>query len=184
MPKSKKKFKDKVSYKGKFLHVVSRHFTSSLGKGSVWEYIKRPNSTQSLVIFAITKKNEVILIKNFRWPRMENVLEVPAGMQEKNDNSPIKAARRELLEETGYVAGKMELIMRVPLLAGLMSDDTLVYLASDAHKISEQSLDPEEDIEVILVPIKELASYLEKTRIVTSSMIWAVYGKLKARNLL
>ena len=57
-------------------------------------------------VVALTKKREVVLIKQYRHGVGKVLLEIPAGVMDEDDESPLKAAQRELLEETGYTSNK------------------------------------------------------------------------------
>ena len=57
-------------------------------------------------VAAITEKNEILMVRQFRYPYMENVLEIPAGKRDKGNESPLECGKRELKEETGAVAEK------------------------------------------------------------------------------
>src|SRR3989344_8336527 len=76
------------------------------GKIEKWHVIERhPGS----MIFAMTEKNEVLLVENHAYPWKKDFIELPAGFIDKNE-TPEQAAKRELLEETGYEADSLEKI--------------------------------------------------------------------------
>ena len=91
-----------VLYEGKFKRFVSKNN---------WEYVEGVHHEGVVVILAMTDAKEVILIEQYRIPVEKNVIEFPAGlvsdMEHCKDETLEEAARRELLEETGYEAKEM-----------------------------------------------------------------------------
>jgi len=111
-------------------------------------------------VVAITKDNEVVLVKQYRHGVQEAMLEFPGGVVDDGED-PMVGVRRELLEETGYTAGEFVQVGRLYPNPALQTNSLYCYLALDAEKVSGQALDAGEDIEVHLVPLEEL---IEMTR--------------------
>ena len=106
-------------------------------------------------IVALTKNNEVVLVKQYRHGICDVLLEFPGGVVEDAED-PLDGARRELLEETGYQASNWTPVGRIYPNPALQTNTLYCYLALDAEKVSVQSLDAGEDIEVHLLPLDEL----------------------------
>jgi len=87
------------------------------------------------------------------------VIEFPAGLNDKGDTLE-EAARRELLEETGYYAGRMIFLTEGPLSSGASGEILSVYLARDLVFKGVGGRDETEDIEVITIPIEKLCDRL------------------------
>jgi len=145
---------------GKFTTRRDIYFLDKEGKEQVWEAVGRNMHVKTVSIFALTANREVILEKIFRVPFNGYVLELPAGLGDREGESAEELARRELLEETGYQAQKMTLLMHGPYNAGLLSDEMMLFFAPNAEKIAEPQLEPAEDLEVILVPLDKLVDFL------------------------
>lgn len=111
--------------------------------------IDRPDAA---VIAAFTKAKELILIKQYRHPVKEISTEIPAGYINPDETEILKAAERELLEETGYKAAKIIPLNQTWASAGIMSNKVDFFLALDCEKIQDQSLDPHENISIHLAP--------------------------------
>jgi 8-oxo-dGTP pyrophosphatase MutT (NUDIX family) len=106
-------------------------------------------------VIALTRGREVILEKQYRHGVGEVLLEIPAGVMDKEDESPLQAAKRELLEETGYTSEKfIEVGCSYPNPA-THTNLTYSFLALDVEKTGQQNLDETEEIEVSLMPFDE-----------------------------
>ena len=152
--------RDRIAHKGKFLTTIHRGFRGIHGKKEVWEMVKRNIHGRIVGVVAITPKNEVVMNKIYRVPLKSYVLEFPAGLSDKKGESEVALARRELLEETGYVAEKLELLVRTPVYAGLVEDEMAIYLATDVKKLMDPDYENAEDIGVITIPLSKLYRYL------------------------
>ncbi len=106
-------------------------------------------------IFALTKSNEAVLIRQYRHGVCDVLWEFPGGVVEDGEN-PVDGAKRELREETGYMASHMIQIAQLYPNPALQTNSLYSFMALDAEKVSEQNLDAGEDIEVHLMPVDEL----------------------------
>ncbi|MEO8770533.1 MAG: NUDIX hydrolase [Ferruginibacter sp.] len=113
---------------------------------------------------AITENNEVILVKQYRHPVDEILTEIPGGFIDANEK-PEDAIRRELLEETGYSFTTIHLLGTSLLNPGVLDNITYMFLAIGGVKIADQSLDPNEEIEIILKPLEEVRAMLMRNEI-------------------
>ncbi|WP_367872404.1 NUDIX hydrolase [Luteolibacter sp. Populi] len=131
-----------------------------------WDFAKRPNADYCVGILAVTPDDEVVLIEQYRIPVQSTVIEVPAGLvgdeEEFRGEELSETAARELIEETGYKPGKIELLLSTPTSAGMTSELTHLFLATDLTKVSEGGGTGHEDIKVHLVPRTELREWLKK----------------------
>jgi len=148
--------KHKTLYRGRYL---------GLCEVDGWEYATRTNATGVVVIVAATDEGELVLVEQFRIPVASTVIELPAGLVgDLRDRSEprLEAARRELLEETGYEAEYMEEIMSCPSSAG-MSDEIITFVgARGLRKVSAGGGDNSEDITVHLVPIEAVDQWIAR----------------------
>ena len=136
-------------------------------KGRVFEIhkdiVKLPDGTQAyrevvehtggVCIAAVDEDNHIFLVEQFRYPIKKITLEVPAGKLEFNED-PLKAAIRELSEETGFSAGNIVKIGSFYPSPGFCSELLHFYLATDLVQ-GEQHLDEGEFLRCIRMPLKE-----------------------------
>ena len=131
-----------------------------------WEFATRPNSTAVVGILAMTPHNEVILVEQYRRPVQSRVLEICAGLvgdePEFEGESLADTARRELLEETGYIADSMTPLLSSPTSAGMTDEMTHLFFAKNATKSGPGGGVDGEDITTHLVPREQLARFLEE----------------------
>lgn len=144
-----------ILYKGKYINLVER---------DGWEYVTR-NTEDVVVIFPVLDTGEVLLIKEFRKPIQKYVISLPAGLvgdNGKKGENIIKAAIREMIEETGYEPLTIfPLAVDLPSSPGL-TDETFTLLgARNLKKIGPGGGDDTENIENIIIFPEELNKYKE-----------------------
>ncbi len=133
-------------------------------------------------IIPITDNEEVVMIKQYRHGSEEVCLEIPGGLVEEDD--PEKAAVRELLEETGYAGEGVTYLGAVNPNPAIFNNLCHTYLVEKAKKVAKKNLDPNEDIEVVLVPISEIPSLIKSGLITHALVVVAFYYYfLKNRSL-
>ena len=125
-------------------------------------------------VIAITKDGEFVMEKQYRHGLGVNSIELPCGVMEKGE-SPMEAAQRELLEETGYGNGSWSRLMTIAPNPGSMSNVTHCFLAVGVEKVSGQSLDATEDLSVHLMSEAEVKSLLEDEQIYQALMVAPLY---------
>jgi ADP-ribose pyrophosphatase len=134
--------------------------------------------------FAITKDNQVLMVKQYRHAIGEESIELAGGVVDQGE-SPEEAIKRELLEETGYVFESIELIGKLSANPATSNNYTFLYLAKGGEKVAEQNLDDHEDVEVLLYSIDEVKQLVRDNKILqalhTSCIFYALekIGKLK-----
>ena len=113
----------------------------------------------SVNVLAITDKGNAVLVDNYRFGTSSYLLELPGGIVDDGEDHQ-QAAKRELLEETGYTAKEWIYVGCVASNPVFMDSFVHHYLAIGAAKTGETDLDDAEDIEVREMPIEEVRKML------------------------
>jgi ADP-ribose pyrophosphatase YjhB (NUDIX family) len=113
----------------------------------------------SATALAITADNKVLLVKQYRHPVGEVMYETPGGFIDEGEDA-IAGMRRELLEETGYSFPHIEPLGKIAANPALLNNYTSLFIATGGIKITDQQLDHNEQIEIVLVTIEELMDML------------------------
>ncbi|MBK9208243.1 MAG: NUDIX hydrolase [Anaerolineales bacterium] len=106
-------------------------------------------------VLALTKNQEVVLVRQFRHGAQDICWEFPGGVVEDGE-SPLVGVQRELSEETGYTTSNIIEVGKFYPNPALQTNLMHAYLAYDVEKTAIQEFDDAEDIEVHLVPLDEL----------------------------
>jgi ADP-ribose pyrophosphatase len=129
--------------------------------------------------FALTADGKVIMIRQYRHALGEECIEIPGGCVDDTDKSLEDAIARELLEETGYQFSAIKHLGRISPNPSTNSNLLHMFLATGGVKITEQSLDENEEIEVMLLSIEELKQLIRENKIVqamhVSCMLYALH---------
>ena len=139
-------------YDGSLLHVRKDTVRLPNGKEANREVIRHIGA---VCVVPVTQDGQVIVERQFRYPMDQVITEIPAGKLDRADEDPLEAGKRELEEETGYIAGKWT-DMGVYYPTPAYSDEKIwMYLAEDLS-LGQRHLDDDEFLDVKLVPLKTL----------------------------
>ena len=129
-----------------------------------WTFVQRPNATGVVSIVALTDEDEIIFVEQLRKPVSARTIELPAGLagdEPGHEHEALAAtAARELLEETGYEAGKITPLIECPTSPGMTDEVVSFFLATKLRKVSAGGGVAGEDIEVHLVPLAAAHAFL------------------------
>lgn len=140
-------------------------FITAKVKGK-WEYVSRSRGIKAAVILAIDDEQHVILVEQFRVPLGRPCIELPAGLigDHGEDEDATDAAARELEEETGYRAARMESLGEYYSSPGMVSESFTLLRASGLTKVGPGGGVDGEDITVHRVPITGIGQFITESR--------------------
>ena len=151
---------EEIMWEGRF--VVAK-------KRGRWEYVSRARNIRAAVILAVDADDNVILVEQFRVPLGKNCVELPAGLigdhDDDEDEDASVAAARELEEETGYRAGRMEPLGEFYSSPGMVSESFSLFAAHDLEKIGPGGGVAGENITVHRVPLVGLPDFVAARRL-------------------
>ncbi|MFP4015750.1 MAG: NUDIX hydrolase [Halanaerobiales bacterium] len=142
MDQQEKTIRSEDIYSGKILNLRIDRVSIPNGNQAEREIVEHSGG---VCILAVTDNNRILLVEQFRKPVEGNLLELPAGKLEK-DEDPLECAKRELVEETGYQAESVEYLFSFHTSPGYSNEIIHLYLASDMEEVG---VDPDEN-EIII----------------------------------
>lgn len=125
------------------------------------------------MIVAVTKDGKLVMVRQFKPGFGDVIIEFPAGRIETAHSNLEETARHELEEETGILVEKLEYFGTIAGFVTKGTEKVHCYFAKDVEFNSQQKLDDNEDIEVILLSPKELDELIDSNRIQAASIIAA-----------
>lgn len=159
-----------VVYDGKRVRLELHHFRDDqTQKRHVREICVHAGA---VVVIPFVDSDTILLIRSLRHAVAQILIELPAGTLEKGEN-PMNCAGRELLEETGYVAGRMKLIGSFFTSPGILSEKMHAFAAYDLEK-RHQALEETEDIEVMQVRFDQAIAMIQSGEIQDGKTIAAL----------
>jgi len=129
---------------------------------------------------ALTEDNQVVMVRQYRHAIEETILEIPGGCVDETDKNHEAAIARELMEETGYEFCNYQYLGKISPNPSTNTNWMHMFLATGGKKVNEQSLDHNEEIEVVLVPLDELKRMLKDHEILQAMHVTTImYGLMK-----
>lgn len=148
---TEKTLKKEYQYQGKILKMRVDEVELPNGNTATREVVEHPGG---VTIAALTDNNELLFVRQFRYPYETVLLELPAGKLDPGENQPLEAAKRELQEETGGV-GKDYISLGTFYPSAGFCDEVLHLYFCKVASIGASHPDEDEFIEPILIPIEK-----------------------------
>ncbi len=163
---------DITRYAGRYLNLLER---------DGWEFASRNNVSAVVILVPVTDQGDIVLVEQFRKPVGKNVIELPAGLvgdHEDPDESILKAAKRELEEETGFEAAQLDLLMECPNSAGMSDEIVSFVMARGLRRVGPGGGDESEEIHVHTVPLEGVDHWLREQQSAGKSLDPKIYAAL------
>ncbi|MGC8484022.1 MAG: NUDIX hydrolase [Candidatus Baltobacteraceae bacterium] len=157
-------------YRGPVFRVRTDLLRYADGHRFACDVVEHPGS---VAIAAMLGERELLLVRQYRHPLRATMWEIPAGKCEPGE-SPLEGAARELAEETGYRAGRVELLASVAMTPGFCDEVLHLVLARDLAP-GAQALDDDERIDVRAVTIEEGMSMFARGEISDAKTLLALF---------
>jgi len=161
---------EEIMFDGPRFNVTRKIYKRQDGKEILRDIV---NPGDAAVILPITEKNEVVFVTQFREAIGKASMELPAGMVDLNEE-PIVTAKRELEEETGIIANKLEHMITIYPSTGYTSEKVHIFLAKD-FEYGQMHLDETEEIlKIERIPIEECIEKAKSGLLENASQVIAI----------
>lgn len=166
-----------ILFQSRIFNVVERTQVGRSGKILKRQVVKHPGA---VAIAPILPDGRVLLIEQFRVALQRKIFEIPAGTREVGED-PLSTATRELKEETGYSAGKIERMTAIYTSPGILQEELILYLATDL-KPGETALEDGEAIELRPKTWDEIDAMIDNGEIVDAKTLVGLFMARRALN--
>lgn len=176
----------KVAYQGRIFSVVTDHITEPGGVTGTRDFIRHNGSIVVLAVDSSTDPADpvILLERQYRHAAGKFLLELPAGRIEPGE-APLAAAKRELIEETGFRAKKWSRLVQYYASPGFLSEYFHVFLAEDLQR-GKATPEEDEKIELIYMPISKLLAQIYAGKIhdgktITAALLYSARNRANVR---
>ncbi len=162
-----------ILYKGKVFDLEVDHVEYPSGNKGVREVARHPGGA---VTVPILPDSNILMVRQFRYPLQAFTLELPAGKLNPGED-PEAAAKRELEEETGWIANKLEKLTGLLTTPGFCDEVLHIYLARDLtlSPAGHRREEGETDMTVLAMPLQEALTLVERQEIRDSKTIVGLF---------
>ncbi|MEO6723395.1 MAG: NUDIX hydrolase [Ferruginibacter sp.] len=152
-------------YITRYPYFTARKDKCEMPDGKIVEAYYMVELPTTVCALAITTEGKALLVKQYRHPLEETIIELPGGFVDGGEE-PAEAIGRELLEETGHAFDKIEYLGKVAGNPGVLTGYTHLFLARGGKEVAKLSLDATEEIEVLHFSLEEVQGMLSRNEIV------------------
>lgn len=146
-----KQLESEYLFKGKIINLRRDKAELPNGKSAEREVVEHPGG---VCVAALCSNEDLLFVKQFRYPYMEETLELPAGKRDNPTENPLECGMRELREETGAIAENFISLGELYPTPGYCAEIIWMYLATSLTFASQQP-DEDEFLDVLRIPLKK-----------------------------
>ncbi len=158
--------KSEEVYRGRIINLKVDQITVSSGIETIREVVQHPGGA---AVVPRLDNGDVLLVRQFRYPMQQSLLELPAGKIDWGE-TPENTAARELQEEVGCVAGRLRKLGEFYTTPGFCDEKLFLFLAEDL-RLSQRQPDHDEEIEVVQCSLSNLEAFVATGKIVDAKTI-------------
>jgi len=164
---------ERLVHQGYVWHLATAEFEAPDGRRFERDIVRSPGAVGVVpLVFDAEGNPSVVLVKQYRPPYDDMVIEIPAGMRDIEGEDAAEVARRELIEEAGLVAGELVYLTEIYPSPGMTNSITSIYLATGCTPTDHDRQGPEEDfMEVLHVPLGDAIEMVLDQRICDSKTV-------------
>lgn len=167
---------ERTIHEGRVIRLAVGQFVDPEGVPFEREVVHHPGAVSVVPLLA---DDSVVMVRQYRASVEKSLLEIPAGKRDVPDENPELTARRELEEEVGYRAGRIELLGTFYNSPGFTDEYSYTYLARDLEQVGSATVGPEEShMTVEHVPLDEVSARIASGDLVDAK---SIIGLLLAR---
>lgn len=155
---TEKTISSECAYDGSFLNVHKDLVALPNGHTSTREYIKHPGAVMAIPVF---DNGDVLIVRQYRYPLHNVFVEFPAGKKDAGELA-LTTGKRELLEETGYVAARWTHVTDIHNAIAYCDEVIHFYIAEGLEKQHDGALDENEFVQVMRVSLNDLEGWMRK----------------------
>ena len=162
-----KRIKRELAYKGIILNIYKDYMSLPNGHTAIWDFVEHKGAA---AVVPVTKEGKILMVRQYRNALERYTLEIPAGAVDYIGEPKDICAARELEEETGFKAGKLEWLVNINTTVAFCNEFIGVYVATDLLS-SRQNLDEDEFLNVEAHDLDELIPMIFEGKITDSKTI-------------
>lgn len=160
----------KLVYRGNIISLYVDKIRSPEGRTLEREVVKH---VDAVGIVALTDKGDIVFVNQYRHPLKANLLEIPAGLLADSEE-PAACAVRELKEETGYTAARVEKLAEFYTSAGFTDEKFFLYFSDKVEEGVPEREPGEEDMQVVIIPLKDAVEMVSHGEIKDAKTLTAI----------
>ena len=155
---------ERTIHEGHVWNLALVEFEAPDGTSFTRDIVRSPGAVGVLpLVFDAEGNPSVVLVSQYRPPYERSIIEMPAGMRDVDGEDTAEVARRELIEEAGLEAGRLELLTEILPSPGMTDAITTLYLATECTPVPHDRQGPEEEhMELLHLPLADAVAMIER----------------------